>query len=77
MTEIETPPLEQHLAEVISSIIREKETSGTLPAMADMVEITSRVNQDVKDSLNAMVKSGLLTFHRTLNSLTFEFTPPK
>lgn len=75
--ELETPPLEQHLAEVVAEIIRGKEAANVAPMVADMQEIMAKVNKDVKDALNNMTRSGLLTFHRTLNSVTFEFTPPK
>lgn len=77
MAEMETPPLEQHLAEVIAAIIGDKEKRNAAPMVAEMQEIMAIVNKDVKDALNSMVKSGLLTYHRTLNSVTFEFTPPK
>lgn len=75
--ELDTPPLEQHLAAVIADVIKDKEERKIAPAVADMQEITARVNKDVRDALNNMTRSGLLTFHRTLNSVTFEFTPPK
>ena len=77
MTDIETPPLEEHLAAVIADIIKEKEEQKKALVVADMQEIMARVNKDVRDALNNMVRSGLLTFHKTLNSTTFEFTPPK
>lgn len=77
MTQTDTAPLEEHLAAVIADIISDKEKRNIIPMVAEMQEIMAKVNQDVKDALNRMVKSGLLTFHRTLNSTTFEFTPPK
>lgn len=73
----QTPPLEQHLAVVLATILEDKETRNVAPVTADMQEIMAAVNQDVRNALNRMVKSGFLTFHRTVNSVTFEFTPPK
>ena len=73
----QTTPLEEHLAVVIADVIKDKVERKIAPAVADMQEIMAKVNKDVRDALNNMVRSGLLTFHRTLNSTTFEFTPPK
>ena len=70
-------PLEEHLAAVIADVIKDKEERRIAPAVADMQEIMEKVNKDMWNALNNMVKSGLLTFHRTLNSTTFEFTPPR
>ncbi len=77
MTDIDTPPLEQHIADVIAGIIRHKEEHCIMPLTADIQEIMAVVSNNVKDSLNRMVATGLLTFHRTLNGATFEFTPSK
>ena len=75
--ELETPPLEQHLAEVIADIIKEKEMSRIAPTHAGMQEIIERVREGAVIALRSMVRSGLLTCHKTLNGITFSFTPPK
>lgn len=77
MANIDTSPLEEHLVSVISDIINGKVSRQVEPCHADIQEIVARVGEDVRVTLNGMVKSGLLSFHRTLNSVTFEFTPPK
>ncbi|MDE5886468.1 MAG: hypothetical protein K2H46_02650 [Muribaculaceae bacterium] len=77
MTQTETQPLEQHLTVVLATILEDKETRNVAPVCADIQEIMAVVNQDVKEALNNMVKHGVLTFHRTLNSTTFEFAPLK
>lgn len=69
--------LESYLSEVIASIINDKVERKVKPDTALMVEIRQRINSDVQDILNAMVSSGFLTFQRTLNDISFEFTPPK
>lgn len=75
--ELETPPLEQHLAEIITDLIRQKEEQNRQPAYADSIDILNRLNADARQALNRMIKSGLLTYHRTLNGVAVEFTPPK
>lgn len=75
--ELDTPPLEQHLAEIITDLIRQKEEQHRQPVCADSIDILNRLNADARQALNRMAKSGLLTYHRTLNGVTFEFTPPK
>lgn len=77
MEQKEPPPLSQHLAVILETILEDKETRGVSPVAADMQEIMAQVNKDVKEALNSMVKDGLLIFHRTLNSVTFELAPLK
>lgn len=75
--EIDTPPLEQHLADIISGIIQRKDAEHRYPTYADSVEILNQLHEDAKEALNNMCRSKVLTFHRTLNGTSFEFTPPK
>lgn len=74
---IDTPPLEEYLATVISDIITQKEAANISPPHAESVEILGRLQKDAREALNNMCRSKLLTFHKTLNSTSFEFTPPK
>ncbi len=74
----QTPPLEECLAAVVAEIIGDKERRGTAPPYATTSEILERLSPvRVKDALNSLVRSRLLTYHPTLNDIAFEFTPPK
>jgi predicted transcriptional regulator len=70
-------PLQEHLTTVLSDLIREREEKSLTPLSVSMTDIQHRLVSDVKEELNRMVKDGILTFHRTVNDVTFEFTPPK
>lgn len=67
----------QYVMQTVIRIIRDKEERGAQPWQAMMSEIRSRINKAAESALNSMVRSGLLTYHRTLNDISFEFTPPK
>ena len=69
--------LQEHLTTVLSDLIREREEKSLTPLSVSMTDIQHRLVSDVKEELNRMVKDGILTFHRTVNDVTFEFTPPK
>lgn len=77
MTTADTGPLEEYLATAVARVIEAKEGKGTWPPLATDSDILALAGRDIRDALNSMVKSGLLTFHRTLNGVAFEFTPPK
>lgn len=70
-------PLQEHLTTVLSDLIREREEKNLTPLSVSMTDIQHRLVADAKEELNRMVKDGILTFHRTVNDVTFEFTPPK
>lgn len=74
---IDLEPLEEYLAMVIAYIIDTKERKKQSPAHARIDEILSAVNGNVKEALNNMVRTKLLTYNRTLNGTSFMFTPPK
>ena len=69
--------LQEHLTTVLSDLIREREEKSLTPLSVSMTDIQHRLVSDVKEELNRMVKDGILTFHRTVNDVTFEFTPQK
>lgn len=77
MTQTDTAPLKEYLATAVAVVIEDKESRRVAPPLASMEEIMRRTNADIKTALNEMVTSGLLSFHRTVNSVSFEFTPPK
>lgn len=77
MTETDTGTLEEWLASAVARVIEDKEGRGVSPPLATDGDIRALAAQDIKAALNSMVRSGLLTFHRTLNGVAFEFTPPK
>ncbi len=77
MAQIDIEPLKEYLAMAIAFIIETKEQQGTAPFHATTQDIMGMLSDNAKSALNEMVTSGLLTFHRTINGVSFEFTPPK
>lgn|GEM_PF-3562601 len=77
MAQIDIEPLKEYLAMAIAFIIETKEQQGTAPLHATTQDIMGMLSDNAKRALNEMVTSGLLTFHRTINGVSFEFTPPK
>lgn len=75
--ELDTPTLEEYLAEAIAIKIREMEANRIAPPHVELQELLAKVKEDATEALRRMTKSKLLTCHTTLNSVTFEFTPPK
>ena len=74
---LDTPPLEEYLAGAIAIKIREKEANKVAPPYVELQELLAQVKEDATEALRRMTKSKLLTCHTTLNSVSFEFTPPK
>ena len=77
MTQTDIAPLKEYLATAVAAVISDKESRQVSPPHASMEEIMRQTNTDIKTALNEMVTSGLLSFHRTINGVGFEFTPPK
>lgn len=77
MKEIDLEPLKEYLAMAIAYVIDRKQEQRMSPAHAGMNEITNLLNGNIQTALNDMVRSGLLSFHRTVNGVSFEFTPPR
>lgn len=74
---IDLEPLEEYLAMVVAYIIDTKESRKQAPANARIDEILSVVNGNVKEALNGLVRTKVLTYNRTLNGTSFMFTPPR
>ena len=56
---------------IITAIEGKKKADGIDPHDATFREIMEVVTQEVKDSINAMVASGEIEFHRTINDVSF------
>lgn len=60
------------LLNIIRAITDEKKSKGIVPSAALYAEISNALHKEVQQELNEMVKDGTLTFHRTINSVSFE-----
>jgi hypothetical protein len=77
MTQKDTESTQAYLANIIARIIERKEKENIVPLHAGMQEILALANTEFREALNDMVSAKILTFHRTLNDVSFEFTRPK
>lgn len=65
--------LEQYLTGVISKLIEEKKKQNISPASAMTVDIQNQLIADMKATLNAMCRKGVLRYNKSLNDIMFEF----
>lgn len=75
--ERETETLKEFVVELLSDLIREREQKNLQPFSVTMTAIQNALVSDTRDVLNELCKEKVLTFHRTLNDISFEFTPPR
>lgn len=64
------------MRELILSIIKrlsgDKKSKHIEPSAVLYTEISTELHKAVQDELNTMVKDGVIIFHKTLNSVSFE-----
>ncbi len=77
MEELPPPTLDEYLADLLATMIREKETAKISPPFVEIQELLARLRDNATETLRNMTRSKLLTCHTLLNSVAFEFTPPK
>ena len=58
--------------EIIANINRQKKDNSTVPPSALYSEIMDEVSRRVRDEINCLCKENKLTFHKTLNELSFD-----
>lgn len=63
------------ILDIIQRLSDEKKAKNIVPSAVLYTEISTELHKAVQDELNAMVKDGVLIFHRTLNSISFEVKP--
>lgn len=68
-------PLSELILDIIQRLSDEKKAKHIIPSAVLYTEISPELHKAVQDELNAMVKDGVLIFHRTLNSISFEVKP--
>lgn len=68
-------PLSELILDIIQRLSDEKKAKHIVPSAVLYTEISTGLHKTVQDELNAMVKDGVLIFHRTLNSISFEVKP--
>lgn len=69
--------LKGYIAMLLSDLIKERERKNLQPLSVEMADIQSALVADAKAMLNELCREQVLIFHRTLNDVSFEFTPPK
>lgn len=69
--------LKEYIVMLLSDIIRRRERENIQPYHAEMVEIQNMLVADAKACINTLFKEHVLSYHKTLNDIAFEFTPPK
>lgn len=69
--------LKGYVAMLLSDLIKEREAKNLIPLSVGMADFQNAIIGDVKKILNELCMEQILTFHRTLNDVSFEFTPPK
>ena len=62
---------------VINKICEQKKDARINPCFAMYNEIMNEVNKQVKQEINDLVSDKTLTFHRTLNNVSFEIIQTK
>ncbi len=69
--------LMEYIVCLLVDLIKEKEKKGMLPFSVSMVEIQDSLLADARSAINSLCKQRVLTFHKILNDVRFEFTPSK
>lgn len=65
-------PLSELILDIIQRLSDDKKAKNIEPSAVLYTEISTELHKTVQDELNAMVKDGVLIFHKTLNSISFE-----
>jgi hypothetical protein len=69
--------LTEYIVCILIDLVKEKEKKGMLPFSVSMVEIQDSLLADARYAISSLCKQRVLTFHKTLNDVRFEFTPSK
>lgn len=69
--------LTEYIVCLLSDLIKQKERQEIKPCTVSMTEIQNTLVSDAKQAINGLCKEQVLTFHKTLNDVSFEFTPSK
>lgn len=69
-------PLSELILDIIQRLSDEKRAKHIVPSAVLYSEISNALNEQIKPELNQLVKDKKITFHRTINDLSFEITKP-
>ena len=69
--------IKEYAAMLLSDLIKGRLDKNLHPHAVEMVDLQNALIADAKAVLNELCEEKVLTFHRTLNGVSFEFTPPK
>lgn len=69
--------MRESILDIIRQITAEKKEKNLSPSAATYTEISTRLHQQVQNTLNEMVKDGTLKWNRTINSVSFEINENK
>lgn len=70
-------PLREYLSMVTAYIIDTRVKMYRPPFMATQSNIKNVMAKNIQETLEEMVRDGLLTIHAGINEPMYEFTPPK
>lgn len=77
MEERDKELLKEYIATLLSDLINERVRKDVKPYSVGMTIIQNTLVSDAKGVLNRLCLDKVLTFHKTINDVSFEFTPPK
>lgn len=77
MEELPPATLDEYIAQLLAVMIREKECARVSPPHVELQEFLARLRDNATETLRSMTRAKILTCHTLLNSVAFEFTPPK
>lgn len=60
------------ILDIIKRLSDDKKSKHIEPSAVLYTEISTELHKAVQDELNTMVKDGVIIFHKTLNSVSFE-----
>lgn len=64
--------MKEALLKIIGEICEEKKSRNVCPSAALYSEISTALHKQVQGTLNELITEGRLTWHRTINSISFE-----
>lgn len=64
--------MQDEILTIIRRLADGKRLRGQVPSAVLYSEISTELHKQVKMEINELVKEGVITFHRTLNEVSFE-----
>lgn len=61
--------MEERVFDIISEIIDVKKSTGRVPSVASLTEITNSIMIEVKEAINSLYRAGKITWHENVNGV--------